>query len=255
MRRILLAVILPLIVAGASLWNVVEFRLSNLLRPAWPEAVTLSLYGAVALIVVFLLLALTAARRGARLGWLRVVVAIVVMAAAGFLPRAVDLRVADVQRTKSQEEGADFEMEFQSDYLDRSDDLEARIAAKKKYGAEEALDLIHFAVESDLSYRSLPDHTPEAFDLVRQALDAGMLDPNALATPPVADSPPRTVTLAFYEAEILPNSPHTIERHDWDMLQLLIAHGADTSGPGAARLRKDLALTPSATTGRYISLH
>jgi hypothetical protein len=254
MRRILLAVILPLLVAAASLWNLADFWLSDRLHPAWPVTLIYAFYGAIALIAVFLLFAFTAARAGARLGFLRVLVALVVIAVVGFAPRFVSLRIADAEQAQREPTGADAEMRFQSAYLDRSDDLDARIAAKRPFTAEEALAFLQFAAESDLSWQSLPDHTPETFELVREALDAGILDPNALTTPPVPDSAPRTVALAFYEAEILPNSPHTVERHDWDLLQLLIAHGAETGGPDAARLRTDLARTPSPGSGRYMSL-
>lgn len=254
MARILLAIVLPLLVAAASLWNLAEFWLNDLVRPAWPPALVVAFSVAIGLIAVFLLVAFGAARTGARFRILRVVVALVVIVAAGFMPRVVGMRIADSEQAQREQEGANAEMRFQSAYLDRSDDLDQRIAAKRPYTAEEALDLLDFAAGSDLSWRNLPDHTLESFDLVREALTAGILDPNALTTPPVADSSPRTVTLAFYEKEILPNSPQTIERHDWDLLQLLIAHGANTSGADAQRLRADLARTPSPGGGRYMSL-
>src|SRR5260221_7604000 len=138
MKRIVFYVILPLIVAAASLWNLVKFRLDNLLDPSVPELTTLTWYGAFLLIAVAVILAIRL--RNAR-AWLRrtaLVLALIVIAAAGFAPRLVDGHIADQVQAEQQVEGADVEMEFQSAYLDRSDDIDSRTDPKKPYTREEA---------------------------------------------------------------------------------------------------------------------
>jgi hypothetical protein len=255
MRRAIVYFVLPLIVAAASLYNLVAYRLQNLVRPSWPAEVTNAFYAAAGVIVVFTALAMLTAKRGKGLRRTVLAVSIVVVALAGFAPRVADVLVSSAEQAQQQAEGADAEMEFQSAYLDRSDDVEQRIEGKLPYTPDEALDLLEFAVDSDLTWRSLPDHSPEAFALVRQALDAGILDPNALTTSsPTADSPAVTVTLAFYDKRIRPTSPHTVEKHAWNLLRLLVQHGADTSSPDASALRADLARTVVPGEGRYIEL-
>jgi hypothetical protein len=249
MRRIFFHVVLPLLIGVASLANIVVYRLDNLLRPSWPDLTTASFYAAAAVIVILTAFAIWRLR-----GWL-LALSMVLVIAAGFAPRIVDFFAVSQQQAKDQAEGADVEMEFQSAYLDRSDDVDERIAAKKPYTPEEALDFLDFAADADLSYRSLPDHTPEAFTLVEQAIAGGILDPNALTTTaPTADSPAVTITLAFYDKRIRPSSPHAIEKHAWDVLQILVAHGADLGSADAAALRADLAKTVVLGTGRTIEL-
>ena len=254
MKRIVFYIVLPLIVAAASIWNLVKFRLDNLLDPSIPELTTLSWYGAFLFVAVAVILAIRL--RLAR-PWIRrvaLVLALVVIVAAGFAPRLVDAYISQQQQAVQQAEGADVEMEFQSAYLDRSDDIDARTDAHKPYTGEEALAFLEFAADSDLTWRSLPDHTPETFALVEQAITAGVLDPNTIVAPPVADSSPKTVTLAFYDKRIRPAAPLTIARHDWEVLQILVATGADVSSPDAAPLRADLARTVVPGTGRYLQL-
>jgi hypothetical protein len=248
MRRNLLYVFLPLIVAVLSGANMIVFRLDNLLKPSWPAITMYGFYAGIAAVVVFAAMAIFIRR------WWILVPALVLVAVAGFLPRAADFYAQSQQQAAEQVAGADAEMQFQSDYLDRSDDVDDRIGSKKPYTAEEALAFLDFAADADLSWRSLPDHTPELFTLVEQAIAGGILDPNALVTPPTADSPAVTVTLAFYDKRIRPSSPGTIEKHAWDVLQILIAKGADVSSPDATQLRADLAKTVVLGTGRYISL-
>src|SRR5664279_4069608 len=205
MRRIFFHVVLPLLIGVTSLANIVIYRLDNLLRPSWPDLTTAFFYAAAAVVVILTAVAIWRLR-----GWL-LALSMVLVIAAGFAPRVVDFFAVSQQQAKDQAEGADVEMEFQSAYLDRSDDVDERIAAKKAYTPEEALDFLDFAADADLSYRNLPDHTPEAFTLVEQAIAGGILDPNALTTTaPTADSPAVTITLAFYDKRIRPASPHTI---------------------------------------------
>jgi hypothetical protein len=252
--RLFFTIILPLIVAAGALGNVFYFRLSNLMREAWPPPVTNTVYAAsfAILVLAFVAALLLRARwRGhAIVGGL----ALLVVLAVSFAPWVVDTMVTSRQIAQQQAAGADAEMQFQGDLLDRSGDVDDRIDARKPFTADEALDLLGFAADADLSWESLPDHTPEAFALIEQAIAGGILDPNQLTTTtPTADSPAETITVAFYDRRIRPVSPRLIKKHDWDVLQILVAHGADLSGEGGAAVQADLAKKIT-ISGRFLSL-
>jgi type II secretory pathway pseudopilin PulG len=252
MNRVIIYVVLPIVVAAASIYNVAEFWLSNLLREDFAPVVKASRPGAVAVIVIAAL-GIFFASRGTRLvRRLVLVLGLVIIVVAGFVPRGLDFLDRQQRTVEQQSASADAEMQFQSDYLDRSDELDDRIAGKRPFTAEEALAFLDFVASADLSWRSLPDHTPEAFTLLGQALDAGILDPNTVTTAaPTADSPAMTVTLAYYDKAIRPTMPRAVERHAWDVVKALVDHGADISSPDAAQLREYLSRTPTGE-GRYI---
>jgi hypothetical protein len=255
MNRVVVYFLLPFVVAAAGVINLIFFWLNNLMRPAWPALVSAAFYGAVVAILVFCGVAFSAASRTRTVRRVLLAMSLIIIAAASFVPQGVDFIVKGQQQAEEQAAGADAEMQFQSDYLDRSDEVDDRIANRKPFTAEEALAFLDFAAHADLSWRSLPDHTPEAFSLVEQAIAGGILDPNLVTTTtPTADSPAVTLTVAFYDKRIRPSSPRTIEKHAWDVLQILIAKGADVSGPDATQLRADLAKTVVLGEGRYISL-
>ena len=252
--RILLSLVLPLVLALLGLANIVAFRLQNLMREAWPTPVTFAIYAAALAEIVLAAIAAAVLRARWRGHTLTGVLILIVAFAASFAPWVTDIVVTGQQIAEKQAAGADAEMQFQGDLLDRSGDVDDRIDAKKPYTATEALDLLGFAADADLTWESLPDHTPEAFSLVEQAIAGGILDPNALTTTtPTADSPAETITVAFYEQRIRQVSPRLIKKHDWDVLALLVAHGADLSGEGGAAVRADLSRKIT-ISGRFISL-
>lgn len=249
--RILPYVVLPLVAAAASLINLVAFALDQIMRPSWPQATTIAWYVAFALVIAGVVLAMRQMETGRRS---ILVVALVLVIAAGFLPRAADFFAVQEQIAEDQAEGADIEMEFQSALLEWGDDVAARTESGTPWTAEEGFQFLDFAAASDLTWHSLPDHTPEAFALVKEALAAKVLDPDALTTPATPDSAPATLTLAWYDKRIRPGSPNVIERRPWEVLQLLVAGGADLAADDAAALREDLAKTVVPGEGRFISL-
>ena len=248
-RRIVLTVLVTLAVAGLSLWNLVSFRLENLMRPSWPEMTTAAWYAAFAVILLAAAIALWSRR------WWVLVPALAVVLAAGFLPRVADVFAIAEEEAVEQIAGADFEMEFQAALIERMDDISARRDASEPWTAEEGYAFLEFVVAADLSWQSLPDHTPEALTLLREALASGVLDPNALTTAaPVADSPAVTLTLLWYDREIRPGAPDAIPKHAWEVLTVLVENGADIAGDDAADLRADLSKTVVDSGGRFIGL-
>jgi hypothetical protein len=245
MGRVVIYVVLPLVAAAVSAFNLVAFWLENMMNPRLPDEVTIAFVAAYALVFVFVAIAIAGLRH--RRLWL-LVVALVVVLAAGFLPRAVNSYVAEQAAQRQQADDAESEMRFQSALLDFSDDVDDRIAAHKPFTGDEAMKLVEFAAGADLSYRGLMDHTPEAYDLVRQAIEGGVLDPNART------SGGRSVTLAFYDKTVAPTL-RAVRVHDWEVLQILVTGGADVGQPEAAGLKAALGKTAvKDASGRFLSL-
>ena len=251
MNRITFYLVLPALIGAASIVNVLAFTVNRFFSGS--GLIVIDVVGLVAVLVV--LGAFAVAIRGMRAGrWLRLIAALIVIVAAGFAPRLVEAYVNEQQRLADQVVGADVEMQFQSALLTRGEDIDKRAAAGTPYPPAEAMAFLEFAADADLSGRGLLDHTPEALDLVSQAIDDKVLDPNALVLPPVADTAPKTLTLAFYDKRIRPAGPARIARHDWDVLKVLVAGGADLSAADAAPLRADLARAVAPGTGPFIVL-
>ena len=253
-RRGVLPIVIAALVAALGLANLADYWLQNLVREDWPAEVRNAFPLAAAAIIGLAVIAIFLARARWRGHAVLAGFVLVLAIAASFAPRAADFMVGARQTAERQATGADAEMQFQSDYLDRSDDVDDRIAAKKPYSAAEALDFLDFAAHADLSWESLPDHTPEAFALVENAIEGGILDPNAITqTAPTPDSPVETLTVAFYEKRIRPFAPRQIEKHNWDVLQILVSHGADLTGEGGAAVSADLAKRVT-VVGRFVEL-
>jgi hypothetical protein len=255
MRRVLLYVVVPLLLALASLGNLFALQLETMMQPSWSPTLRLAWNGSAVLVVVLAILAALTMRVARplvrRLAFFLLLILII---AAGFIPRAVRMHEQMAAAAEQQASAADAEMQFQSDLLDKTDEVQDHIDQKTPLPPADALAFLEFASGADLSWKSLPDHTPEAFALVEQAIDGGAVDPNALVPGPAADVPPVTLTVAFYDKFIRPGSPRAIRKHDWDVLQILVAKGADLSSPAAAQLRADLARTVVLGEGRFISL-
>lgn len=255
MKRVLLYIAVPLLLALASLGNLFSLQLETMMQPSWSSTLRLAWNGSGALVIVLAVLAALTMRisrplvRRLAFGLL-----LILVVAAGFIPRAVRMEEQMSATAEQQASDADLEMQFQGDLLDRTDDVQDHIDKKTSFPPTDALAFLEFAAGADLSWHGLPDHTPEAFALVEQAIDGGVLDPNALVPGPTADVPPVTLTIAFYDKFIRPGSPRAIRKHDWDVLQILVAKGADLSAPAAAQVRADLARTVVLGEGRFLSL-
>jgi hypothetical protein len=249
--RIFPYVILPLLVAAASLISLVAFALDRLMAPYWPQATTIAWYAAFAIVIAGVVLAMRQMVAGRRSV---LILALGLVLAAGFLPRVVDVFAVQQKLAEDQAQGADIEMEFQANLMDWRDAVATADETGTPWTGEEAMHFLEFAASSDLGWHSLPDHTPEAYALLDEALASKVLDPNALLKPAVADSAPVTLTLAWYDARIRPGSPNVIERRPWEVLQMLVAGGADLTADDAAPLRADLSKTVVPGEGRFIAL-
>jgi hypothetical protein len=236
-----LLVLLVLAASALSGASVVWFWLDGLMKVR-PEATRLALtYAPVAILllaVIALILAWQARRQALVIGLC------VLILLAGVTPRLVDFTAESLADRQAQSEDDSVVADFETDFAARTKDVAARSASREIYRPLAMLDLVDFAGTADLSYRSLPDHTAEAVALLKQALAAGLVDPNVrLDDPPVAKYAGAPLYLYVYDRDVKPLRARLIKARDWDLLQLLITNGADLTVPEAAELRADLAKT------------
>ena len=163
------------------------------------------------------------------------------MLVAGATPFAVYFTRSAAEQVDDRAERKAIETAFLAELEANKKDVAERIAAQKPFTPHEAYKFVEFVKESDLSYRLLPDHSPTTFPLLKQALDARILDPNArVKGPRASDVNEEPLFVAYYKFYLQSGatSPmrHVRER-EWRLFQMLIAAGANLDDPAAAVLR------------------
>ena len=239
--RTALLIALQLGAAALALFSVVAFRLSRLLAPSYAVTDWAMLLSAGA-IVILTMLVMMARPHSPR--WLAALVAATL--AAGLVPWAVEAarHYGDVQAEN--QERRRIETEFLDKLAAQRKDIAARIASNQPRTPEQAFDFLLFVNGSDLSYRSLPDYSAEALALLRQALDARIIDPNGRVTAgPYKRLNGLPLFLYFYRSQVKPGiDANALRIKEWDLLMTIVRAGADLSLPEAASLNEDLRKTP-----------
>jgi hypothetical protein len=263
-RRPLLIVLLTLAVAAASLWNLVSFRLEHLLGPSWPELTLGAWYAAFAVILVAAAAAMWSKR------WWTLLPGLAVVLAAGFLPRFADDYAGSEAAMGQGAAPAAQEQEAASlpppepaeetgpprpapaGLAAYAEEIAARREARDPWNAEEAYAFLERVAADDTETGGV---TPEPAALVREALAAEVLNPDALTTAaPVADSPAVSLTVLWYDNEIRPGAPDAVPRRAWEVLLALVAGGADIASDAAGDLRADLSKSVIDNGGPFIGL-
>ena len=138
----------------------------------------------------------------------------------------------------------------------RQRDVESRLAERRSYEGQDALQFVVEVSSVDLRYLGLPDRSETVRALLKRALEAKLLDPNVLVkgSRPV-DVNPEPLFVHYYRADIRPYPTAQISVRNWETLKLLVANGADLTLEGAqplaADLKKSAVVEPS---GRYMEL-
>jgi hypothetical protein len=232
-----------LIAASASIFNLISFRLENLWAPT-SLLMDITLSGAIGVILVLTAGALALVWRGKNLTlWLFIAITLVLI--AGFAPRALDVVEKEEAQAIREEEGRRTELVMNRDIELRRRDVEERISAQRPYSPAEAMAFVESVGDSDLSYRSLTDHSDTTLALLQRALEGKIVDPNGLVKgvrPVDVNSEP--LFLLFYRATVRPTGRGPVRARDWKVLKLLVANGADLTVAGAERLVEDLRKTP-----------
>jgi hypothetical protein len=262
-RRPVLIVLLTLAVAAVSLWNLVSFRLDHLLRPSWPEITLGAWYAALAVVLLAAAVAFWSKR------WSMLLPALSVVFAAGFLPSIADgtggrdaasgqpeapvaQQAHDVQQSAPPPAAVEPVSAPPTGLAGLAQEIEARREARDPWNAEEAYAFLELVAADDTE---TGDVTPEPAALVREALAAEVLNPDALTTAaPVADSPAVSLTVLWYDNKIRPGAPDAVPRRAWEVLLALVAGGADIASDAAGDLRADLSKSVIDNGGPFIGL-
>jgi hypothetical protein len=239
--------------AVASALNVAALTLEHLLDPRWgSEARHLRVISLIA-IAAFSAGGVWLIVRGVSARWL--FGAIVLIVAAGFIPRVYDVRLnAEIQAGQVAAIRA-LETKVLGEIETRRQDVEARIAAQRPYQGDEARLFLVFVTDADISRAGGPNHSPQSIALLQRALETKILDPNTVMKEPVyVNFGPEPLFIKFYrQARQVPE--HSVLGRDWKILKLLAANGADLAAPGAAPFAADLRKTEIPLyNGLYIDL-
>jgi hypothetical protein len=237
MKRTLF-VLLAFVVAALSVFGVWFVLVLHVMR-SLPSVIETTMLVSLAVIAIGLCVALVQTWTAPG-GW-PYRVALAIMLVAGATPYAVYFSRAAVDQIDGRAERKAIETAFLSKLEANKKDLSERIAAQKPFTPREAYKFVEFVKESDLSYRLLPDHSSTTFLLLKQALDAKILDPNARLKGPtrvdVNEEPLFVVYYKFYLQSGVTMPTKAVREREWKLLQMLVAAGANLDDPAAAVLR------------------
>ncbi|MBB4377277.1 hypothetical protein [Bradyrhizobium sp. SBR1B] len=246
---------LQIVIAFASAFNVIRFRLDNLLIEGAAELDRLTLAALVAIAVLTAaVLALfwrvpAVLPRRAPLAFLMVALS----AVCGFVPQTLQKqrRAAEYVASQAREEHRDKVLARELRWW--AEDIDKRIAASHPLEQDQAWALLD-AVSSAGDRDDGPNpQSARALELLRMALAARLIDVNAdepghRLKDPIA----RPLFLQFYMERIGPLR-YSLARQDWEIVRLL-ASSAELSRSDAAPLLADLKKTVVPGPSRFISL-
>jgi hypothetical protein len=188
-------------------------------------------------------------------------IAIVIVLAAGYVPRLHYANVVRQQQLEAVAEARAYEAKLLGDLLTRRQDIETRIAAQRPYTGPEALAFFNLVTGSDLTYRSQGDHSADALAMLKRALEGKVLDPNVMVRgPAIIDKEDEPLFVQVFRTRVRwighgEKLPETIRRLDWEAFKLLVTNGADLSRPLGDRVAEDIARTTvAANDPKYLQL-
>ena len=243
------------IAAAVAIGSLLLIKIGNMMTPGAGPDDRLMLAALGAIVVVAVTGLVPAFRLPPLASAVCTVFAVALMAGAAFVPHAADWSEKAERAARIAAEQGAYQTRFLADLEARREDVEARIAAGRPFAPEEADAFLAFVRRSNLSYVQGPNHMPAAIALLRRALEAKILDPNA----PVRDfvmAPIGPVPLYLRLHRELRQAPdQPVLAQDWNILLLLIAGGADLSVPLAAPVAADLRKTATPEYGElYLRL-
>lgn len=248
---------LQLLVAAASAFNAVSFRLQELMAPQSAELDPLAA-GALAAIVLLCVGMVVIWRYAGALRGLSAGVAILLLTAvSGFAPRMVWTHRQAMVETERLAEDRRSNEAFASELREWTDQINANAATHRPLSAEQAWAFVDFASRAGRYDDGTDPPVGQALSLLRKALAADILDVNAsVQGRRLNDTAPRPLFLQFYKERIEPlGHVDALAAQDWAVMQLLAAAGADLSQSDAAPLVADLAKTSVPGARRFIGLH
>ncbi len=238
--------LLALAVAGIAIGSVWFLLVTYVMRSV-PSSLETAMMMSVAVVLVGLVAALLVAWRGDG-GW-RYRAALAIMLIAGLAPWALEWRFhrsrprIEGSRKRTRKPKTRHSKRSSSRRLETyKKDVAERIAAKNPYTPQQAKAFLDFVQESDLSRLLLPDYSPQAFALLKQALDGKVFDPNArVQGPRVVDVAAEPLFVGYYKFYLQSGIMlRRVREREWTLWQMLIAGGANLDDPAADVLRDDV---------------
>jgi len=248
MKKPWLLALLALAVAGVSVFCVWFVLVIHVMRSI-PSVLETMMLMSLAVIAIGLCAALVLAWRPQG-GW-AYRTALAVMLVAGLAPVALNWHLSSIGAANQKIEEANkkaeqqaFEAKFMTQIEATKKGVAERVAAKNPFTPREAQEFLEFVQGSNLNHRSLPDHSPAAFALLKQALDGKVLNPNARVKGPravdVAEEPLFVVYYKFYLQPGATMPQKRVREREWKLFQMLVAGGANLDDPAAVVLRDDV---------------
>jgi hypothetical protein len=236
-----------------ALLAIVASMLAGMMRPSSSLIDNLRLAGAVVAIVTTVAVLMSLRSVSTRLQ----VAAIALTLLAGILPSAVEQAIRYQEEQAERAETRTLETRLIADLDARKRDVEARIALRRPYAPQDALDFVTLSVRgTDLSYRSGADRSDAALAILQRALEGKLVDPNAMVKGPrPVDTAPEPLFIHFYKAWVPRKPDRLVDALSWRAMKLLAANGADLSLPEAVPLVEDLRKTEKPAFGRYFELN
>jgi len=244
--------ILQLVVASASVFNVIRFRLDNLLIERAVELDRLTV-AALAAVAVFTAAALVLCWRVTVLSPPRAGLALLLVgltALSGFVPGIMESRVLAAEQVARKVEQQHRDQAFARELLQWTADIDRRVAAAHPLEAEQAWAFLDCVSSAGYRDDGAVPPSAQALDLLRRALVSGLIDVNATVRGHRLKDPiSRPLFLQFYKERVEPLR-YALARQDWEIMRLLATNGADLSLSDTADLEKTVVPGPS----RFVSL-
>ena len=258
MRRII--VILQLVIASASVFNVVKFRLDNLLAEDASELDRLALAALAAIALLTLAVVVLSRRKTSAAapgaGFSAVLIALTAMTAlTGFAHQAVYSHARAEAQAARDAERLQQRQAAARELLKWREDIDRRATEMRSFAPEQAYEFLDVSSSAGYWDDGADPLNLQALDLVRKALGSKLIDVNArIPGRRPRDETARPLFLQFYRERIEPFR-HTLPRQDWEIMRLLAGAGADLGQADAASLVADLSKTPEpAAPSRFITL-
>jgi hypothetical protein len=256
MKARLWVIAIQIVAAVLGLMGIGYFILSKLMQPSRSMTDAAMRWGTWTIVLVTAAVVIAAFNevRFARRWWLAA--AVVVTLLAGTAPHILDVHVRQQFIQEREAELAREDAKALDAVKARTQDVEARITAGRRYSSEESLAFVNGVSYVDLRYRGLPNRSPEMLALLKRALEAKILDPNIpVKGPRPVDVNFEPLFVHYYRATIRPFPENRINLRDWETLKVLVASGADMTLAGAGPVADDLRkpVTPD-NSGRFFQL-
>ena len=236
------AIIVAQVIATLLALGGIAFSFLDRIMKPGSAAADIAVVVAFIAVVVLTIVGLTSKGRAAR-------IALLLTLGAGIAPIVVyqidrlidDRRGAAWQRA----ENAKHDAKALERIMNRTRNVEARLAANKPYTAADAQDALEFVSEVsyvDLAYLGLPDRSGVMLDLLKRALAAKLIDPNiTVKGPRPVDVNPEPLFVHYYRANIRPYPKARVRLRDFEVFKLLATSGADLSRAPGFPIAEDLA--------------